>query len=65
MEFFVEFNGKQYKMKDIEAIVKKNWLEQGNKVKDMKGLKCYYNIGENKIYAVPNNKIEEQFIVEI
>lgn len=63
-ETIVEYNGKQISIKELESVAKKQWVSLGNKVKELKTLKIYLNTNENKAYAIPNNKIEKQFIIE-
>ncbi len=40
---------------------KRIWKEEGNKVKDLKDVKIYINIEQNKIYYVANESIEGCF----
>ncbi len=40
---------------------KRIWKEEGNKVKDLKDVKIYINIEQNKIYYVANENISGSF----
>ena len=53
-EFFVEFDGEQKNLEDIEDIIKGSWKSDGNKMKDLKSLKIYYKPQEHKAYYVIN-----------
>jgi len=53
-EFFVEFDGQQKNLTDIEDAIKNSWRTEGNKMKDLKSLKIYYKPQEHKAYYVIN-----------
>ena len=55
-EFFVEFEGQQINLEDIESAIKSNWRLDGNKVKDLKSLQIYYKPQEHKAYYVINGE---------
>lgn len=54
---FVEYQGLQVDEKDIVAKVKEIWLNDGNKIKDIKDLKLYVKPEEFTAYYVINDDI--------
>jgi len=55
-EFFVEFDGQQINLEDIQEAIKGSWRSDGNKVKDLKSLQIYYKPQEHKAYYVINGE---------
>ena len=55
-EFYVEFDGQQINLDDIEFAIKNSWKSDGNKVKDLKTLQIYYKPREHKAYYVINGE---------
>lgn len=51
---FVEYKGLQIEEKDIIAKVKELWVNDGNKIKDIKELKLYVKPEEAAAYYVIN-----------
>lgn len=51
---YIEFRAEQISQKQLVNIVKGKWLEQGNKVKDIKTLDLYYKPDEKACYYVIN-----------
>ena len=58
---FVEYQGNQTAYKDVLAAAKKVWVEQGNKVKDLKSVDLYMKPEENAVYYVFNEKETGKF----
>lgn len=55
--FFVEYAGKQIEEKDVVASVKELWVNEGNKVKDIKTLSIYTKPEEQAAYYVINDSV--------
>ncbi|MDR2649109.1 MAG: DUF6465 family protein [Clostridiales bacterium] len=55
-EFYVEFDGRQINLDQIEDAVKVSWKSDGNKMKDLKSLRVYYKPQERKAYYVVNGE---------
>ena len=55
-EFFVEFDGEQRNLEDIEDAIKNGWKSDGKRIKDLKSLKVYYKPQEHKAYYVINGE---------
>ena len=53
-EFFVEFDGSQKNLEDIEDAIKNSWKSEGNKMKDLKSLRIYYKPQDHIAYYVIN-----------
>ena len=53
---YVEYQGLQFEEKDIIAKVKELWVNDGNKIKDIKELKLYIKPEEATVYYVINEK---------
>lgn len=51
---FVEFSGNQVEDKTLITTAKNAWVEEGNKVKDIKTLNIYIKPEENAAYYVIN-----------
>lgn len=51
---YVEYQGKQTDCKDVLATAKKVWVDEGNKVKDLKTVDLYIKPEENAVYYVFN-----------
>lgn len=51
---FVEFQGVQSSVKDMEDAVKEAWKAQGGKVKDIKTVEIYFKPEEKMCYYVIN-----------
>lgn len=56
MKTYVEYNGKQVEEKELIANIKKVWVENGNKVGDIKTLDLYIKPEESAVYYVINEK---------
>lgn len=54
---FVEYQGLQVEEKELVAKVKELWVNEGNKVKDIKELKLYIKPEEYGAYYVINGDI--------
>ena len=54
---FVEYQGLQVNEKDIIARIKELWVNEGNKIKDIKDLKLYVKPEEFMAYYVSNDDI--------
>ncbi|WP_418747009.1 DUF6465 family protein [Frisingicoccus sp.] len=54
---FVEYQGLQVNEKDIIAGIKEIWINEGNKIKDIKDLKLYVKPEEFMAYYVINDDI--------
>ncbi|HHW66818.1 DUF6465 family protein [Defluviitalea raffinosedens] len=54
-EVFIQFNGKEVLSSDLLKKFKEIWKEKSMKVKDIKSLKLYYNVNEEKCYYVVND----------
>lgn len=52
---FVEYQGLQVEDKDVIAKVKELWVNDGNKIKDIKELKLYIKPEEATAYYVIND----------
>jgi hypothetical protein len=55
-EFYVEFDGRQISLEQIEDAIKSSWKSDGNKMKDLKSLRIYYKPQEHKAYYVVNGE---------
>jgi hypothetical protein len=55
-EFYVEYEGKQINLQDLEEAAKSTWKNEGNKMKDLKNLKVYYKPQELRYYLVFNGE---------
>lgn len=53
---YVEYQGLQVEEKDIIAKVKELWVNDGNKIKDIKELKLYIKPEEAAVYYVINEE---------
>lgn len=53
---YVEYQGLQVEEKDIIAKVKELWVNEGNKIKDIKELKLYIKPEEAAVYYVINEE---------
>ena len=53
---YVEYQGLQVEEKDIIAKVKELWVNEGNKIKDIKELKLYIKPEEATVYYVINEE---------
>lgn len=53
---YVEYQGLQVEEKDIIAKVKELWVNDGNKIKDIKELKLYVKPEEAAAYYVINEE---------
>lgn len=53
---YVEYQGLQVEEKDIIAKVKELWVNDGNKIKDIKELKLYIKPEEATVYYVINEE---------
>lgn len=53
---YVEYQGLQVEEKDIIAKVKELWVNDGNKIKDIKELKLYIKPEESTVYYVINEE---------
>lgn len=51
---FVEYQGLQVEEKELIAKIKELWLNEGNKIKDIKELKLYVKPEEYAAYYVIN-----------
>ena len=58
---YVEYQGNQTSSKDILAAAKKVWVEQGNKVKDLKTVDLYVKPEEKAVYYVFNETQNGKF----
>lgn len=54
---FVEYQGLQVNEKDIIAGIREIWINEGNKIKDIKDLKLYVKPEEFMAYYVINDDI--------
>ena len=52
---FFECAGKSLNADEIVRDVKANWVANGNKVKEMTGVKIYVKPEDNKVYYVVND----------
>ena len=53
---YVEYQGLQVEEKEIIAKVKELWVNEGNKIKDIKELKLYIKPEEATVYYVINEE---------
>lgn len=60
---FIEFQGKKVERKQLIDSLKALWVEQGNKVKDLKIVDLYYKPEESMCYYVINNEITGSFAI--
>ena len=58
---YVEFAGKQLEDKAAIAKAKEIWVEQGNKIKDIKTLNLYVKPEESTVYYVINDDFSGSF----
>ncbi|NLM13183.1 MAG: hypothetical protein GX209_05515 [Epulopiscium sp.] len=54
-ELFIQFNGKEVIASDLVKQFKEIWKNKSMKIKDVKSLKLYYNVNEEKCYYVVND----------
>ena len=57
-QFILQFNGNEYDLGAVEANVKKNWKDAGNKLSEIADLDIYVKPQEGKAYYVVNKTIE-------
>lgn len=53
----VQHQGKDVTEKEIVAMVKKEWTDQGNKIGDIRTLDLYVKLEEDKVYYVINGDV--------
>lgn len=53
---YVEYQGLQVEEKEVIAKVKELWVNDGNKIKDIKELKLYIKPEESAVYYVINEE---------
>lgn len=53
----VQHQGKDVTEKEIIAMVKKEWTDQGNKIGDIRTLDLYVKLEEDKVYYVINGDV--------
>ena len=53
---YIEYQGLQVEEKEIIAKVKELWVNEGNKIKDIKELKLYIKPEEAAVYYVINEE---------
>lgn len=58
---FIEFKGNKIEQKQLTKLAKDIWVEQGNKVKDLKTLDLYYKPEESTCYYVINGDVTGSF----
>lgn len=54
----LQFNGQEFDLDAVEANVKQDWKDKGNKVTDIKTLSIYVKPEDAKVYYVANEEIE-------
>lgn len=54
----LQFNGQEFDLGAVEANVKQDWKDKGNKVVDIKELTIYVKPEDAKVYYVVNGEIE-------
>ena len=54
----LQFNGQEFDLGAVEANVKQDWKDKGNKVTDIKTLNIYVKPEDAKVYYVVNDEIE-------
>lgn len=57
MKSVLQFNGQEFDLGAVEANVKQNWKDLGNKVTAIKTLDIYVKPEEAKVYYVVNGEI--------
>ena len=57
-QLILQFDGKDVDLTAIEANVKKDWKDAGNKVADITSLDMYVKPQEGKVYYVVNGNVE-------
>lgn len=55
-EIFIQINDREVNTKDIVDKIKDNWKKEGKLIKNLKDIKIYFNIKEQTIYVIINNK---------
>ena len=55
--FFVEYQNSQIEEKEVIAKIKECWVNDGNKIKDIKDLRIYIKPEESTAYYVINDDI--------
>lgn len=58
VNIFYQFSNRQIEQQDIIAMIKSQWKEQGNKVKDLKDLVVYLKPEEQTAYYVINASVK-------
>lgn len=53
--FYVEFGSKKLDEKELYNLVKKEWTDAGNKVKDISSISVYVKPEESAMYYVIND----------
>ena len=57
-QFILQFNGNEYDLGAVEANVKKNWKDAGNKLSEIADLDIYVKPEEATVYYVVNKQTE-------
>ncbi|MDR0958609.1 MAG: DUF6465 family protein [Clostridiales bacterium] len=60
-ELFVEFNGNKTADKTLIEVAKKEWVNEGKLVKDIKTITLYFKPDERTCYYVINNDFKGNF----
>jgi hypothetical protein len=55
-EFYVECDGRQVNLQDLEDTAKSTWRNEGKKMKDLRTLQIYYKPQEQRYYLVFNGE---------
>ena len=58
---YVEYQGNQLSTEEFLPTAKKQWVEAGNKIKDINNINFYYKPEENKCYFVINDNFKGSF----
>lgn len=62
-EIYFEYSGKKVLADELEKKVKEIWKTSGKVIKDMKELKIYFNVAEEKCYYIINDEIKGDFSI--
>ena len=58
-QFLLQYNGQEFDLGAVEASVKQDWKDKGNKVTAIETLDIYVKPEDAKAYYVINNDIED------
>lgn len=61
---YIQYQGQEYQVKPIINKIKENWLNQGNKIKDIETLNLYIKPEDDAVYFVINDTTSGSLPIE-